>query len=63
MFTKQHYDKVASEIRQFLESPDPIQPVDVVHLFTTMFEMDNPRFITHKFVDACGMTWEEYCDN
>jgi len=63
MFTRRHYKKAAETVKGFLESPDPIQPVDVVAMFVNMFKEDNPNFSEHKFITACGMRWEDYCQN
>ena len=60
LFSRRHYKLFASEVKFLLISPDPIQPVDIAHLLSDIFRMDNPRFKEQRFVEACGMTWEEY---
>jgi len=62
MFSRRHYKKIAAELKKFGESPDPIQFVDVVSLFAEIFRLDNPAFNEQKFVEACGMSWEIYCE-
>jgi len=61
MFTKQHYEKTAETVKEFLQSQEPIEPVDVVAMLVSMFKKDNPNFDEYKFVKACGMNWSEYC--
>ena len=60
MFTRKHYKQCAQEVKKFLQSPESIQPIDLVSLFVTLFKPDNERFDERKFVEACGLTWEEY---
>jgi len=61
MFTKQHYEAIADKTREFLSSPDPIQPIDLVTMLVELFESDNSKFDPQRFVEACGMSWLEYC--
>lgn len=63
MFTKQHYEAIAQEVNTFIHIPEPIQPIDVVTMLAFLFKRDSTRFDEQKFVKACGMTWEEYCQD
>jgi len=61
MFSRRHYKMIAEHVNAFISIPEPIQPVDVVSMLASMFKMDNGKFDERKFVEACGMRWNEYC--
>lgn len=60
MFTKQHYKAVAKIISQYSTTPHGDKPF-LVKEFVKLFKPDNQLFNEVKFVEACGMSWEEYC--
>jgi len=57
-FTAQHYVKVAEVIRgipnENISSGEPaVTKGQIIKAFREMFEKDNPKFDSIKFVDAC----------
>tara|TARA_R110002020_G_scaffold11211_1_gene42393 strand:+ start:370 stop:558 length:189 start_codon:yes stop_codon:yes gene_type:complete len=58
MFTRQHYEAIATVIQQYFAEQDYATKThgpkpNIVDYMTMMFEADNPRFDTVKFYDAC----------
>ena len=47
--TRKHYQAIAELISR------GVDPVELVHLLSDIFEEDNPRFDRAKFLKACGL--------
>ncbi len=59
MFTKQHYERIASEIynTRWIDHPVRLKPYidmnELVDRLVGYFKLDNPRFNEEKFRSAC----------
>lgn len=54
-FSRRHYEMIADVIRAF----SPVSPDDrddLIELFVSQFEADNPRFDGKKFRTRCWLT-------
>lgn len=62
MFTKRHFEAVASIIQDELNSPtgraNRLIIRNLAHRFASEFEKTNPRFDLQKFYAACGLNEE-----
>ena len=54
MMTRKDYVETARILNKYKNSISESDFVDLVDDFAFMFEKDNPRFVTVKFLEACN---------
>jgi hypothetical protein len=56
MMTRQHFEKVASLLKQFKDEIPQTTFEEIVMEFGDLFLAENERFDDAKFQEACGIT-------
>jgi hypothetical protein len=60
MMTRQHFEKVASLLKQFRDEIPQTTFEEIVLEFGDLFLAENERFDDAKFQAACGITWPTF---
>lgn len=63
MFNKRHYVALAAKTKELLSGSDHTQPADpmgMIAMLVELLESDNTNFQPQRFVEACGIRWEDY---
>lgn len=60
MMTRQHFEKVASLLKEFRDEIPQTTFEEIVMEFGDMFLAENERFDDARFQEACGITWPTF---
>ena len=60
MMTRQHFEKVASLLKEFRDEIPQTTFEEIVMEFGDLFLAENERFNDAKFQEACGITWPTF---
>ena len=60
MMTRQHFEKVASLLKEFKDEIPQTTFEEIVMEFGDLFLAENERFNDAKFQEACGITWPTF---
>jgi len=60
MMTRQHFEKVASLLKEFRDEIPQTTFEEIVMEFGDLFLAENERFDDAKFQAACGITWPTF---